>query len=70
MPDLTPDQIDERADILWSVDEQACQGCGRSALDCHAASDPRWLIDSELTPNASVPEEPIRLAIIRCPECA
>jgi hypothetical protein len=71
MPDtdtiLTPDQIDERADIIWSTDDQCCAGCGRSALR-GAAADPGWWIDREIT--GSDPDgNPLVLAIIRCPEC-
>jgi hypothetical protein len=65
---LTPDQIDERAAIVWSTDDQSCHGCGRSALGCGSASDPRWFIDSEIG-GRDAAGEPILLAVIRCPEC-
>lgn len=64
---MTTEQIDDRTAILFSVDECACQRCGRSALG--AASDPAWFIDTEMAPNPSVPDEPVSLALIYCPQC-
>jgi hypothetical protein len=66
---LNEEQVEERTLTPWGVDEPSCQRCGRSALDCGAASDPAWFIDTELVPNESVPDEPIALAVIFCPAC-
>lgn len=69
---LTVDQMGERADILWNVDERACQGCGRAYTTDQVgdlSADASWFVDSYLVPNESLPEEPVRLATILCPEC-
>ena len=66
---LTDERINERAEILYAVDAQVCQWCGRSALDVHAADDPAWFIDSVLAPNPACPSEPVVLAEIFCPAC-
>lgn len=59
---LTEDQINDRAEILLTA--YACQRCERSALDCDAAGDPRWFIDTDV----AQPEEQ-EMAVIFCPAC-
>lgn len=61
---LTEARIDERLAIVFAVDDQACQGCGR-ALPAGVASDPEWLI--EVVPSGDELDEYV--AEILCPEC-
>ena len=71
MPDtdvmLTGEQIQERIAVLFSTDAAVCEGCG--AVAGPVADDPSWLIDTAMEPNPSCPDEPVSVAIIRCPEC-
>ena len=63
---LDEQQIEERAAILFGVDAQECQGCGRAAGP--VADDAGWFIETTLgRPDAS--GEPIEEATILCPEC-
>jgi hypothetical protein len=63
---LTEEQIRERIAILFSVDDQRCSSCGRSAVGPFA-DDPAWFIDSEMHRDGAGHD--VELAVIRCPEC-
>jgi len=41
---LDAERVEYRGHILFAVDEQACQGCGKPIPD-GAASDPEWFVD-------------------------